>query len=329
MRIGSASTIAAVAVGLLLAVALAGELAWGTWLSRDPIDGLAIPRDLRIAVSVRGAQGAEFVSRRDHWGFRGAVGDPAKVAIVTLGGNQSAVPDDRTWPATMASVLGGQGREIVVADAGLDGQSTIGLLRVLEAWLPAVPGLKPRFVIASVGIGDVHAEDSAVDRLEHPDSWARLRARSVLLRLAAGQPRRDYPAVDWAAAEWTDRPSRPDHTPEVAAYKDRLGRMAEAIHAMGAVPVFITEWRGDARIKDGRVMGLATANGLNGVDQHRLLARFNAATLAVCQEKGLLCLDLAREIRFVDDDFLDATHPTAHGAEMVGRWLAGKLAGLV
>jgi hypothetical protein len=65
----------------------------------------------------------------------------------------------------------------------------------------------------------------------------------------------------------------------LAAYKDRLARIAGLIERMGAVPVFVTHTRADySRLENGRLTGITTGNGPNGVDQGRVLVHFNAAT---------------------------------------------------
>jgi hypothetical protein len=101
------------------------------------------------------------------------------------------------------------------------------------------------------------------------------------------------------------------------------------IERLGAAPVFVTQTRGDYRLENGRLTGIKEDGGPNGVDQGRALARFNAATMEVCQDRHVTCLDLATELRFSDGDFYDYEHNTPQGAEKIGTWLAGKLAGLV
>ncbi len=290
MTKGTALALAAVTLGSLLMAAVGVELSRGAWLSADALDHLAVPRDVRVTVAVPGD--GDVVVRRDHWGFRGPHADPARVVVLTVGGtstSQPGLPDAATWQAAMARALAEQGRDTAIANAGLDGQSTVGHIRVLESWLPAVPGLRPRFIIASVGLDEDLAGQTAVDRLEDATDGDRLRRRSAFARLLAAE-RRDFPTASTATG-----PSDP------AAYKERLARIAELSHGLGAVPVFVTQ--------PG--------------------APYNAATLAVCQEKGLLCLDLAREVRFEEADFVAGVHASPQGAEKVGRWLAGKLAGLV
>jgi hypothetical protein len=152
--------------------------------------------------------------------------------------------------------------------------------------------------------------------------------------IQADRTRSRHDAVNFAAARWTDQPSQPVWRPDqldvrLAAYKDRLERVAGLIESMGAMPVFITQTRADYRLEHGRLTGIAEADGPNGVDRGRALTLFNAATLEVCRYRHVACLDLATELQFEEGDFYDYEHNTPQGAERIGRWLAGKLAGLV
>jgi lysophospholipase L1-like esterase len=337
----------AVNLGLLLGAAIAAELLFGTWFSKDPLDQLGLVRDSSVTISAGPLYdgGRDFLYRRDHWGFRGTGVDPAQVAILTVGGsttNQLYLPDDATWQAVMERELRAKGREVVVANAGIDGQSTIGHLRAFEDWFPNVPGLKPRFIVFYVGINDVHADGGAVDAIQHASKVKWFRQHSALWRfgtkvsgmITARRARLNHQRVDYAKAEWTDKPAKPDWRPRTeestpAAYQERLRRLAAAAHDMGAVPVFVTQSRGDYKVVDGKVLGMVEDDEFNGVDRYRQTALYNRATREVCSDEGLLCLDLAREVTFEPSDFYDYLHNTPRGAEKIGRWLAAKLAGLV
>jgi hypothetical protein len=192
--------------------------------------------------------------------------------------------------------------------------------------------------VAYVGINDVAIRGSSIDRLEYSSIWKRLKHDSALVRLwrtivgmwKAERLRLNHSAVDFRAAAWTDQPAQaasPMH--DVGPYMERLKAMAGLIRAMGAEPVFITQRRGDAMVIDGRLQGLAATDGLNGLDEHRGLAQFNAATLRVCGELKITCADLAHDIRFEPEDFYDRIHYTPKGAEKIGRWLAGKIGPLL
>lgn len=345
-----ALAIIAAALGLLTVAVLAVEAQFGTWFRADPLDQLSLVRDSTAVVSATTLYpgGTEFIHRRDHWGFRATGLDPAKVTILTVGGDttsQTELPEQQTWQAVMERELAAGGLTAVVANAGLDGQSTQGALRALKEWFPRVADLHPRFVLYFVGVADADP-DGAVGRGDSPTLWQPdqsqwLRRHSILWRkaqrfLGRQQLVLNRHPVDFAAAQWTDQPGLPGWKPadmavDLTAYRDRLRMLAQATHAMGAVPVFMTQARGDYRQQGGKVQGLVEnrPDGRNGVDQYRILAEYNQATRAVCRDEGLLCLDLARELTFEPGDFYDYLHNTPQGAEKIGRWVAGKLAGLV
>ncbi len=330
-------------LALLLLVAVVAEAVFGAWLSRDPLDRLNLGRRSQVLISPQmlypGAK--EFTYRRNRWGFRGPEFEPAKVGIVTLGGsttNQLYLPEENTWQGALTRALAESGRPVLVANAGFDGQSTVGHLLALASWLPNVPGLKPDLIVAYVGINDVTVSGSSIDRLDYSSIWKRLKFDSALVRLwrtvvgmwQAERARLNHSAIDFRAASWTDRPGHAAaKIPDVGPYKERLKAMAGLIRAMGAEPVFITQSRGDAMMIDGRLQGLAGADGLNGLDEHGVLAGFNAATMQVCGELKISCADLAHEIGFEIGDFYDRIHNTPDGAEKIGRWLAGKVGPLL
>lgn len=324
----------AVILGLCVGAAAIAGLALGFWFSDGPLDKLGLERDRAVTFS---SQGQSHLYRRDHWGLRGEGIDPARIAVLTLGGggtDQPQLPEEQTWQAVMARELRAMGRQTEIANAGIDGQSTAGHLRAFHDWFPQVPGLKPRFIVMDVGFNDEMAASGPAVQAEEP------RRHGVLIRLlesmfghsgteAVPQP---YPPVDFATAQWTAQPAlAEDCAAMVQAYKDRLAALAQAAHAMGAVPAFVTQVRGDYKLVNGKPWGVVAEvpGGGNGIDRYRALSAFNQATREVCRDQGLLCLDLAREMVFETGDFHDYLHNSAQGADKIGRWMAGKLAGLV
>jgi hypothetical protein len=188
-----------------------------------------------------------------------------------------------------------------VANAGIDGQSTAGMIADLDFWLLEMPALKPRLVLAYVGINDVYKSGSTTvkkvgrkdrgqilrDNLQYSNVTREIEQRSALVRLwttivgliEADRVRLRHRAVDFASARWTDQPAQPVWPPDqlkvnLAAYKDRLERIAGLIESMGAIPVFITQTRADYRLEDGRLTGIVETNGPNGVDRGRALTLF-------------------------------------------------------
>ena len=339
--------IIAVNLTVLLGLVLAAELIFGEWLGAHPLGQLAIARNVKVTISASPLYpgGGEFIYQRDAMGFRGSGVDPARITILTLGGsttNQLYLPEEATWQAVLERTLRQTGRDAVVANGGLDGQSTIGIIADLELWIPYVPHLKPRLVLIYGGINDVFVRDTWRDSLHVVRFGRELEQRSALVRLwtivagsiRAHRAKLHHRPADFSGAKWTDRPAPAGWQADrleanLDVYKTRLVRVANLIERLGAVPVFITQTRSDYRLEHGRLIGIVKSEGPNGVDQGRALARVNAATLETCRERHVVCLDLATELHFTDGDFYDFEHNTPQGAEKIGHWLAGKLVGLI
>ena len=346
---------------VLLVLAFTAELVFGEWIGTSGLGRLAVPRNVKVVVSAAPLYpgGGEILYRRDAMGFRGPGVDPARIAILTIGGsttNQLYLPEEATWQAVLERSLRQGGHDVVVANAGIDGQSTAGMIADLDLWLLDIPALKPHVVLAYVGINDVYKSGPATvneggsedprqmlrDNLRHSNLKREVEQRSALVRLwttiagliEADRARLRHHAVDFAGARWTDQPAqsiwRPDQLEiNLAAYKERLVRIAGLIERMGAMPIFVTQTRADYRLENGRLTGIVEPDGPNGVDRGRALTLFNAATLDVCRYRHVACLDLATELQFGEGDFYDYEHNTPQGAEKIGRWLSAKLAGLV
>lgn len=333
--IGRVLVILGVNLLVLAVVAVLAEAIFGTWFSRDPLDRLALPRDVRYAVNAGPLYpgGTVFTYRRDHWGFRGPDLDPATIAVVTLGGsttNQLYLPEEATWQAEMARAFAQDGRPLVVVNAGIDGQSTVGHLVGLESWLTQVPGLRPRVVLAYVGLNDVYVGGNVVDELKHSSTFKWFSQNSALFRmwqsllgaLKARKAKLNHEVFDYATARWTTEAALdPGSDRSPAEFGKRLRLMAEKIRRLGAEPVFVTQSRGDFRRRDGTVEGVVRPEGANGVDDYRRLMAFNAQTMAVCRDLGLRCLDLGTELAFGAGDFYDIVHNTPQGAAKIGRFL--------
>ena len=330
-------------LGILFVLVVVAELVFGHWLSGPQYGAMNLARNVdRYFDTANLYEGGNRIHYSlDENGLRGTYSDPSKIHILTIGGSttkQLYIDDRETWQTRLQDLFAVAGQPATVVNAAVDGQSTRGHIAVFDLWFPQIPNLRAQHVLAYVGINDVTVSGSSIDRLDYSSIWKRLKFDSALVRLwrtvvgmwQAERARLNHSAIDFRAASWTDRPGHAAaKIPDVGPYKERLKAMAGLIRAMGAEPVFITQSRGDAMMIDGRLQGLAGADGLNGLDEHGVLAGFNAATMQVCGELKISCADLAHEIGFEIGDFYDRIHNTPDGAEKIGRWLAGKVGPLL
>lgn len=330
-------------LAVLLVAALVVELIFGSWLSHDPLDGLDIHRNLtvRLDASKLYPGGKPFLFHRNHWGFRGADVDPATIDVVTFGGsttNQMYLPEELTWQAVMTRRLAELGHPMVVANAGLEGQSTVGMLTDLTAWFPNVPGLHPKIILGYVGINDALRVGNVTDTLSFSSIHKKIHQYSALSHmwrtirgtLLARSVRVTHHAEDYAHATWTDTPKavvlgQPYPGFDAVGYEARLHEMAARIRALGAEPIFVTQRRGDSRLVDGKMVGLVSDGERNGLDDWLLLSQLNDVARKVCTDEHMRCLDLARDLPLGDGDFYDLLHNSPQGGEKIGRWLAEQL----
>lgn len=344
MTLRGALRVVAWNAALILAVLIAAEAVFGGWFHGGGLGVLHIPHDvsLRHDVSHIRPNGGVVSYTRDHWGFRGTMRDPSQIDILAVGGsttNELYDDDSQTWTAVLQRRFSEAGRHVIVANAGVDGQSTVGHLADLEEWFPRVPRLHPKLILYYVGINDVYVEDQARYDVIVPKSlWARIQHyisdnsalysvfRMVRGMIVARRARVVYanappklvpvPAVVTVRrAAWAGR---------LAAYADRLRKIAALTRRFGARPVFITQRRGDAFVIDGRMM----ATGPAAVNARAEQGFFNDVTLAVCRETGSICIDLASEIDLAPSDFVDSIHTNPNGSRKIGDYLYRKLKGI-
>jgi len=326
---------------LILLVLVAAEAVFGDWFRGGGLGVLHIPHDVSLRHDVSKVRPGGGIARytRDHWGFRGTQRDPSEIDILAVGGsttNELYHDDSETWTAVLQRDFNEADKKIVVANAGVDGHSTVGHLRSLEDWFPRVPRLHPKLILYYVGINDVYVESQArYDAIVPQGRWERIRryvsdnsALYSVVRMVRGMVRasrarviysNDPPKLVPTATTATVR--RADYAARLAAFAGRLRAIAERTRALGARPVFITQRRGDAFVVDGRMM----ATGPAAVDARAVQGFFNETTMTVCRETGSICIDLASEIDLAPADFVDAIHTNPAGSRKIGDYLYRKL----
>lgn len=326
---------------VLLAL-LAAEALFGTWFHGPPWGAMNIPRSVERAFDVSGLYPGRALIRysRDQWGFRGRYDRLDAIDVLTIGGSttdQRYIDDADTWQEQLRTRFAADGRAVTVVNAGLDGQSTQGHLAALERWLAHIPGLKARFVLAYVGINDLHLPHQAqFDDMRSPSHWRRLKQavmnNSALVSLysaIAGNIRaRDAKIVHGSGSVWrgpwaeaSPPPAAAADDDRLAAYDQRVGRLIAAIHATGAKAVIVTQSRADYRVASGRVLGRPSPNGAVETGSWAVQTAFNHRAMLACRTAVAICLDLGDELTFGDGDFYDWVHTTPTGNSRIADYL--------
>ena len=246
--------------------------------------------------------------------------------------------------------LASLGVNVVVANAGVDGQSTVGHIMDFKWWFPALPGLAPEYILFYVGLNEFHVElNDRYDRLFLVDQGFSLtrtiRENSALvtwLRILRGarkarRTKMTHRAVALGDLEWSREPLQSDYDfmdPMLQAYAERLITLIELTDALGAKPVFVSQPSRLYRVTPGGVEGydqgdVYAGRPVNGVDFYHIKNRLDRITEATSSESGALFIDLAIHGDWADADFYDFGHMTPSGAMKVGDHLYEALRHLV
>ncbi len=341
----SMGRVVAINLGVLLVGLAVAELVFGSWLFGPSWGTMNIPRDVHRVFDVSGLYGGpkDAVYSRDRWGLRGPYKDAGAIQILTIGGSttdQRFIGDGETWQDYLSQALGGA----VVVNAGIDGQSTVGHLRAFDRWLSQIPGLKPRFVLAYIGVNDAHLQGRQQwDEMASPTVWRRVERyvanHSALAQvvsttqgtLKAHNAHVVHGGTDVAHGPWVagqaPAPGQAVDPALLDAYQQRVVALIGRIRAMGAQAVIVTQSRSDYRVDgDGQPLGRISASGAVNFGSWAMQTAFNRSALTACEQAGAICLDLGGRLTFEDGDYYDWVHTTPAGNRRIADWLAPRLA---
>jgi lysophospholipase L1-like esterase len=344
----SLGRLVAINLGLLLAGLVIAELVFGSWIFGPSWGTMNIPRDVHRVFDVSGLYNGpkDAVYSRDKWGLRGAYKTPGAIDILTIGGSttdQRFVGDGQTWQDYLSRELGGK----VVVNAGIDGQSTVGHLRAFDRWLSQIPGLKPRFVLAYIGVNDAHLQGQQQwDDMASPSLGRRIEryianhsalaqmVNTIQGTLKARKAHVVHGGTDVARGPWVaGLPPEPGRGTEPAlldAYEQRVTALIGRIRAMGAQAIIVTQSRSDYRVTaTGQPLGRGTPPHSVEFGSWAMQTAFNRRGMEACARAGAVCLDLGGGLTFEDGDFYDWVHTTPSGNRRIAAWLAPHLAGLL
>ena len=355
-KINQGMRVVLVNILLLIAGLLAVEVIFGDWVGTPRLNKLNLLVDVELrydAGHLYSSASGEVVYRRDAHGLRGAYGTPETIDILTVGGSttdQRYITEGATWQDVLRADFSSNGRKLSIANAGVDGQSTYGHIKNFEWWFPFIPNLKPKYLLYYLGTNDLRKDEGGpYDDLRgesvHFSSLKRqLERRSAIFDLyrkaagirAARAIQAQHRRVDFQQITWIERPNASNHAAmqrgRLDAYAGRLAILNGMTRNLGAIPIYVTQPTRRCKRSGDKLVGSAetsTFDGteINGIDYCLMLDALNRRTMDFCRGSGGICIDLAAELEFDDNDFYDYTHNTPAGAAKIGHFLYSRLRG--
>jgi len=305
--------------------------------------------NLKMTPNIRGVA-KNGVQSTNAFGMRGD--EPPKnwnetTTILAVGGSTTQcffLDDQKIWTNVLQRTLEKNGAKVWVGNAGIDGHSTRSHVLLMEDLLPQI---KPKIVVALVGINDMLislSEDVRFqkNRFDRRSIKSILYAKSKLFQVIYTWKLIlwDQVQVTQANAHLTlvEAPFDPkteslpkdlhDLIPTLPEFENNLKAMAQLARAQNVKLVLMTQpslfddndhWR---HVQGNFYWIKKAKHDMSAATYWRLLNEYNQATLKVCREENLECLDVASFIPHREDMFYDAVHLTELGSERVGLLLA-------
>ena len=304
---------------------------------------------LNRTIAITGVKATDNIFSTNNWGFRGEAPPTRwddRYTIITVGGSTTidmAQDDAMTYPAIMASRLEANDATIWVNNAGLDGHTSRGNLHVMEE---VVRYLKPNLVVVLIGANDLTLSLLEERRTQGTTFDQTTKQRDVLQETQIGRLAwgffavmlgnavpvnttfTSFTAIPMDASRSALAPADRDALPELPEYRQNVNKLIDLAQEMGSKIVFLTQpslfddtpyWSGiEANISWAK----SDALYFSGATYWKMLTIYNQELLAICQARGVPCLDLSSQIPHNLDMFYDSVHFTDAGAKRVGELVA-------
>ena len=168
---------------------IGAEIFFGKWFQAPDLWSLNIYRDVKWKFTVperyhRDGDGY-IVMTKDYYGFRSSHGDHSGADTLVIGGStteEGGVDDSETWVQVFSRCMAREGKPVRTLNAGIAGQTILGHIESFRRWFNFVPGLKPKYVIAYVGINEFFVNPNE-DSLSKDDRLETVGMRSMLKKV--------------------------------------------------------------------------------------------------------------------------------------------------
>ncbi len=260
------------------------------------------------------------------------------------------ISNGATWPELVGDALAGFSPGLWVNNAGLDGHTTFGHAVLLDQHISK---LEPTAVFFLIGVNDIGAEapvffdeylrpELAGNMLERFGIWLNNHSHIAQLALVVRRSIRakqfglSHNAIDLEKVNLLPEPIAEDkarevmegHLAYVAAYRDRVRLLVEAVQRLGARPVLITQPAlygqpsADAS-RDWSLLPMPDRFGVvDGITKWRVQELYNDVLRTLAASEGLLLIDLAVSLPKDDAYFYDQVHFNLQGEKKVAEIIA-------
>ena len=267
--------------------------------------------------------------------------DPSLIDIIFVGGstiNQKFIKFDDS----IVGLLSNKSKSLKIANSGIDGMSINGHINSFKYWFNKIENFKPKYFVYVLGINDrylvgKYSFRDHVDKLEESTFTGNLREylesnsflynkarkiKSLLylkynLELGLKKVKKNHVYLDRTREEfisYQERENKFNKLNEEQKYKYlefekwyliRLEELTNLVYKIGSIPVFINQTTGYGHSFESFVVART-------ITKH-------------CKIYNLLCLNLAKNLNLIYEDFYDESHVNTKGSKKIAYYIYNKL----
>ena len=309
------------------------ELFFGYWFDKDNFGPYMREHRMKNQRTewFNGEEKLTYFYRRNYYGFRGNDMEPSKIDAIIMGGS---VIDERYKPEkyTITGYINKKLKKdfnITLINAGVEAQSTRGMVSSFKNWLFKLKDFSPKFILFYVGINDTTwIEDNnnkkiiSEGHLINPDRKESLmdniKSRSILYDSARifkfkYLPRKGFMKYDakisetyinrfkfisynFAKENYDIGILQKKYETKIKNYINRIDLLAEMSAKIGSEPIYITNIES------------------TGYNQEIFILHYEL--IKHCRLKKLKCIDMGKNVNGKIKYWRDGTHTTKEGSEL-------------
>lgn len=320
---------------ILFSFILIIEIFFGYWFDKDNLGPYMREhrmKNQRIEYHSNGVKEIYFY-RRNYYGFRGKDMEPSEIKAIMMGGSnieQRYEPEKYTIVGFLNSNLKKDNIDYTIVNAGVEAQSTRGMILGFKNWLFKLKGFSPEIIIFYVGITDnrINEDDDFNKKISEGNLLNKnkieqikdnIKSRSIILdsiRIFKFKflPRKEfikydgnqdlklrenfnYKDYDQASKEYNLSELKERLNIKIKNYLIRIDKLQELSSQLNSKAVFITNLSASGYSKVGITL--------------------NNALIDHCKKKNYVCFDVARKLDANKNYWKDGVHTTSTGSKAI------------
>lgn len=317
------------------------EVFFGGWFKKNNFFDLIVKRNItKVWSPTHYKSNHTAMYKKDKYGFRGNYESIKQVKIITIGGSTTDerwIDENLTWTMMLQKKISNylDDKNFKIANAGVDGQSSVGHLKNFEHWFKKIEKLNPQFYMIYLGINDAVILASILEKnnLEDFNRADQLKDEYLnekiinyvknnsalynLYKIFDGYLIAKKYGVTHGTNTWEgsfeqkkiEIFNKDDQINNfLKDYNNRLIKISNIVKEQSSIAIFITQ-----QVPRGHYL-------------EELLTRINQQTIEFCKLKKQVCLNLHQKINLeIDKDLYDAFHTRPNGNKKISEFIFNEI----